>query len=116
MPWRGGDAAAEDGSFSHERTRELTSAQMRRLREVFNRKIGVEISPCKGEGGLNSVGFRLELEQGRELRLSASTPMMDHRLLRDRPSDIRANIPFEHGKNEVVAAMPADHDADLIGL
>jgi hypothetical protein len=87
--------------FGPECTRELAGAQMRRFRECFNSKIGVEISPRKRESGLNSVGFRLELEKGRELRLSASTTMMDHHLLRNRPSEFRTGIHFDHRKYQI---------------
>lgn len=51
---------------------------MGRLRKLFHIMPGMEIFPREGESGLNSVGLRLELEKGRELRLSAAALMMDH--------------------------------------
>src|ERR1700681_3666887 len=71
------------------------------LREIFYGKLGVEILPRESERGLNSVGLRLELEKGRKLRLSAGTPMMDHHFLRNRPSEFRTDIPFDHRKYEI---------------
>jgi len=83
-------------SLGRERASELAGAQMGHLREFFHRKLGVEIFARECESGLNSVGLRLELEEGRELRLSAGTPMMDHHLLRNCSSDLRTDIAFDH--------------------
>jgi hypothetical protein len=74
---------------------------MGRLRELFHGKLGMEIFPREGESGLNSVGLRLKLEKGRELRLSSATLMMDHHFLCDRPSEFRTDIPFDHRKYKI---------------
>src|SRR5258706_10108130 len=83
------------------RSCELAGGQMGRLRPLFYRKLSVEIFPRGCESGLNSVGLRLKLEKSRELRLSAGTPMMDHHFLRNRPSEFRTDIPFDHCKDEI---------------
>ena len=62
--------------LGRKRSSKLAGAQMGRLRELFHGKPRVEIFPRECESGLNSVGLRLKLEKGRELRLSAGTPMI----------------------------------------
>jgi len=57
--------------LGRKRACELAGAQMGRLRELFN---GIFAREC--QSGLNSVGLRLKLKKGRELRLSAGTPMI----------------------------------------
>jgi len=83
------------------RSSKLAGAQMGRLRKLFHGKLGMEIFPREGESSLNSVGLRLKLEKGRELRLSAATLMMDHHFLCDRPSEFRTDIPFDHRKYKI---------------
>ncbi len=96
--------------LGRKRSCELAGAQMGRLRQLFYGKLSVEIFPRECESGLNSVGLRLKLEKSRELRLSAGTPMMDHHFLRNRPSEFRTDIPFDHCKDEIHrrGLIPAD--------
>ena len=54
---------------------------MRRFGELFNRQRPIEIALRIGQRALDTVGFGLELQQRRKLRLAAGAPVIDHECL-----------------------------------
>src|SRR5712675_2196513 len=87
-----------------ERTAELTRAQMRRVRKLLNRQLRVEIALRIGQCVLDTVGFGLQLQQGRELRLAAGAAMVNDQLSGHGPGDNCTQILFDHSQCEVYAS------------
>ena len=74
---------------------------MRRLGEILDGERALEIALGIDEGALDAVGFGLELQKRRELRLAAGATMIDHELPGDRPGRLGAEILLDHGEREV---------------
>jgi hypothetical protein len=66
---------------------ELTWTQPRDSGQGINREVAAKILRCIGKRHLHAVGLCIQLQQRRELRLPAATPLMQHKL--------RVNIPKE---------------------
>ena len=63
---------------------------MRCFGELSNRQRRIEIALCICQCALDTVGFGLELQQRRKLRLAAGTAVIDHQLPGHGPGDVRA--------------------------
>ena len=63
---------------------------MRRFGELSNRQWLIEIALRIGQCALDTVGFRLQLQQRRKLRLATGTPVIDHELSGDGSGKVRA--------------------------
>jgi hypothetical protein len=61
---------------------ELARTEMRRGGERANRERLVEVAPGIGQRALDPVGFGLQLEQRRKLRLAAGPSVIDLSLLK----------------------------------
>jgi hypothetical protein len=81
----------------------LPRAEPRRLRELLHRQRLSKVVPGKGERVLDAVGFRVELQHRRVLRLSAGPSMMNDHHLGGRAGDIPAHVPFDKTKRHVDA-------------
>ncbi len=57
----------------------------------------------EGEGGADAIGFGIEIEQGRELRLAALPPVIDDELARRRTCEREAEILLDQGEGEIDA-------------
>ena len=84
-----------------ERTAELARTEMRRFGELFNRQRSLEIALRIRQCILDSVGFRLQLQQSRKLRLATGTPVIHNQLLGNGPGHVRSEILFDHREREV---------------
>src|SRR5258707_8258072 len=84
-----------------ERTAELTRAQMRCVSKLLNRQRRSEISLRICQCALDTVGFGLQIQQCRELRLAAGAAMINDQLSGHSPGDIRTQILFDHSQCEV---------------
>src|SRR4030081_3901827 len=76
---------------------------MRRFGELSNRQRRMEISLRICQCALDTVGFGLQLQQCRELRLAAGAAMINDQLPGYGPGDIRAQILFDHSQCEADA-------------
>ena len=100
-----------------ERTAELTRAQMRRVRKLLNRQLRVEIALRIGQCVLDTVGFGLQLQQGRELRLAAGAAMVQHKPARNSARRFEAEILFDQSMKWVMATLAGKKpDIDRVGL
>ncbi|MCY1360629.1 hypothetical protein D9M69_472630 [compost metagenome] len=68
--------------------------------------------PGVAEHGLNTIGFRCQLQQRRVLRLAASAPVVHHQFLRHGPGQLGAVVLFHHGQGEVDARRHAGGGPD----
>ena len=82
---------------------ELPRAEPRRVSELLHRQRLSKVLSGKGERVLDAVGFRVEFEHRRVLRLSAGASMMNEHHLGGRPGDIPAQVPFDKTKRHVNA-------------
>ena len=73
------------------------------LASCRNRQRLVEIALRIGQCALDAVGFGLQLQQRRKLRLATGAPVIDHELPGHGPGDIRAQILFDHSQRQVDA-------------
>ncbi|MNX74389.1 hypothetical protein D3C86_1058260 [compost metagenome] len=79
--------------------------------------------PGVAEHGLNTIGFRIQLQQRRVLRLAARAAVVHHQFLRHGPGQLGAVVLFHHGQCQVDTRRHAgggpdrtvDH-IDAIGL
>src|SRR5438105_12322274 len=81
-----------------ERTAELARTEMRRCSELANRQRRIEIALRICQCALDAVGFGLQLEQRRKLRLATGASVIDHQLSGDYPGYVHAEILFDHGQ------------------
>src|SRR5579859_4231157 len=63
-----------------ERAAELARAEIGHVGQLFYRKGSLQMAPGVGQRVLDAIGFRLELQQGGELRLAARPTMVEHQL------------------------------------
>src|SRR5262245_50797185 len=72
-----------------ERTAELARTEMRRFGELPNRQRLVEIALGVCQCALDTIGFGLQLQQRRKLRLATRTSVIDHEVLGYGPGHVR---------------------------
>jgi hypothetical protein len=89
---------------------ELTRTQVRRPGELPNRQRLIEVALRVGQRALDTVGFRLELQQCRKLRLAAGAPVIDDELPSDGPGGTPAPIPCSTmaSARSMPAVIPAE--------
>ena len=73
-----------------EYTAELARTQTRRLGELSNRQLSIEIALRICQRALDAVGFGLQLQECRKLRLATGTPVINDQLPGDSPGHVRA--------------------------
>ena len=88
----------------------LPRAEPRRVCELLHRERLSKVVPGKGERVLDAVGFRVELEHRRVLRLSAGASMMNDHHLGGRAGDIP---PKSRSTRPSAMSMPAVIPAEV---
>jgi hypothetical protein len=87
--------------FGHERSRELTRAEVRGLRKVLDAEALVEILSRERERDLDAIRLRLHFEQGRKLRLPPGATMMKDELPADRARYFDSDVVFHQSQHQV---------------
>jgi hypothetical protein len=80
---------------------ELARAETGDLGETLDRELLVEMLAGEGERRPDTVGFRIEIEHGRELRLSARAAVIDDEVARSGACDLDPAILLDEGEREV---------------
>src|SRR5580704_7163675 len=80
---------------------------MRDLGKILYAQPTGKMAPSIGKYGLNTVGFRFEFEEGGELRLTAGTTMVEHKLACDNARRFEAEVLLDQRKREVDAGSHA---------
>jgi hypothetical protein len=96
-----------------ERAAELARAQVGSLGQLIHRQRLAQVALGIAQRLLDAVGLRLQLEQGRELRLAAAAPVVDHQVARDIARHLRAMVRLDHRQAQVDAGRHAGRRPDL---
>ncbi len=82
---------------------ELARAEVGRLGQLVDRQRPPQVALGISERLLDAVRFRLQLEQGRELRLAAAAAVVDHHVARDVLRRVLAQVFLHHRQAQVDA-------------